>query len=260
MRNLVQVLLPAVAACGAVDGADGAVISTDRPSFSDGTGLVPAGHLQVEAGGTFTRRADGGVDSTRHAGPEVLVRHRVLEGLEARVGWGGYLTQRTEDGVGGTVDGASDLTLGVKVPLADQHGLLPTLAFGANVTLGSGDDPFTTGSHALPVGKLLWSYALPAGLGLGGNLNLGFPAQSGERYTQAAASACGIWSPRGGTTLFLEYFLIAPFADGTAVAHNLDAGVLQLLSARTQIDARVGCGLGGPADELVAGVGISILF
>jgi hypothetical protein len=236
-------------------------ISTDRPSFSDGTGLVPHGHFQLETGYTFTRRSDGGVETERHGAPEVLARYRLLDNLEARLLWGGYLFQETDTGgMDDDDDGASDLALGIKVPIADQDGLLPTLAVGMNLQLGTGADAFSTRHHALPASKLLWSYAFENGLGLGGNLVLAFPHENGDRFSQTAASIYGTWAPRDGTTLFGEYYLLEPYAKDTQEAHNADFGVVHLLSSRVQIDARVGFGLNDAADDFFTGAGISFLF
>ncbi|MFT3684751.1 MAG: transporter [Phycisphaerales bacterium] len=112
-------------------------ISTDRPSFSDGTGIQPLWHLNIESGYTYTHRDRDDVKTNRHNGPEVLARVGLIEDrLEFRVIWSGYIDAETDSGSSSsTANGLSDVTLGLKVKLFDQGELadwVPRLAIGAN--------------------------------------------------------------------------------------------------------------------------------
>jgi hypothetical protein len=248
-------------ASGSADEPDLPTISTNRPSFSDSTSLVPANHLQVETGYTFTKRRRAGTATERHAVPEVLMRFRLLDRLETQVSWGGYLSQRSEAaGAVTDTEGTSDIGVGIRVPIEEQRGWMPTIALGASVTLGTGDDDFSTGDHAVPVGKVLWSYAFDGGFGLGGNLVFGYPHDGQQRFDQVAASVYGTYTLNDRASVFGEYFVVAPYANGTGPAHTVDGGVLYLLSRTVQLDARVGLGLNDHADHVFAGVGISVLF
>lgn len=53
---------------------------------------------------------------------------------------------------------------------------------------------------------------------------------------------------------------MAPPSDDVTTAYACDAGVLHLLPARVQLDARVGFGLNGSAEDFFAGVGLSWRF
>lgn len=236
-------------------------ISTNRPSFSDSATLVPANHLQVETGYTFTGRSRNGTRTERHAVPEVLTRYRLLERLEGQLLWSGFVRQDTHAGGTSTHDsGAGDPGLGIRVPIEDQHGWMPTLALGASATLGLGDDTFGTGNHTVPTGKVLWSYAFDGGLGLGGNFVVGHLHDGQERFEQVAASVYGTLVLGDRTSVFGEYFVVTPYANGTGPAHSIDGGVLWLASRTVQLDARIGCGLNDEADDFFAGTGISFLF
>lgn len=237
------------------------VISTNRPSFSDSASLVPANHLQVETGYTFTKRNRSGASVERHAVPEVLARYRLLDRLETQVLFGGYASQDTTSGGTTTeADGDTDLGFGIRVPLEDQHGWIPTLALGAIATVGTGDDAFSTQDHTVVTGKLLWAYSFDGGLGLGGNFVLAYPFDGQDRFDQFAASVYGTVSLDDRTTVFGEYYVVTPYASGTGPAHTVDGGVLHLLSRTVQLDARVGFGLNDEADDVFTGFGISFLF
>lgn len=243
------------------DGAAPPTIGTNRPSFSDSASLVPAGHLQLETGYTFTKRHRAGTATERHAAPEVLARYRLLERLETQVLWGGYASQDTTSaGTTSEADGDTDLGFGLRVPIEDQHGWMPTVALGAIATVGTGDDAFSTGDHTVPTGKILWAYSLEGGFGLGGNFVLSHPFDGQERFDQFAASVYGTWTIDARTTLFGEYYVVTPYANGTGAAHTVDGGVLFLASRTVQLDARVGFGLDDEADDFFTGFGISFLF
>lgn len=236
-------------------------ISTNRPSFSDSASLVPADHVQVETGYTFTKRHRSGTETERHAVPELLLRYRLLDRLETQVLWGGYAFQDATSG-GSTVeaDGDTDFGFGIRVPIEAQHGWMPTLALGGIATIGTGDDAFSTGDHAVATGKLLWAYAFEGGFGLGGNCIASYPYDGRERFDQLAASVYGTWSLDDRITLYGEFYVVTPYANGSGPAHNVDGGVLFLASRTVQLDARVGFGLDDEADDFFTGVGISLLF
>lgn len=246
------------------------VISTDRPSFSDSTGIAPVGHLQLETGYTFTFRNRDGVETQRHNGPEVLARVGVIDDrFELRLITSGYTWSRTDDGSGAGFDsvaGWNDITLGVKVKLLDQEGWVPRLALGAQTTLGVGSDSVSN-QIAEPTFKLIWSYDLGQSFGegwkgftVGGNANVAWPTSSGDRFTQGQGSVYLAFPVADRLSGFAEYYLIGPNSKGTDAAHYIDFGGAYLLTDRVQLDGRFGFGLNEEADNLFVGFGISFLF
>ena len=253
--SLAGVVLAACAVPGA--SAPGAVVvSSDRPSFSDGTGLAPAGHAILETGITVGRDERPGARTDRLAVPETLLRAPLLERVEARVGYGGMLWR---DGQGASESGSADATLGIKALVQPETDDLPAIALGLTTSLGQGDEDFGAG-NADPVARLIWSRTLGAGFGLGGNFVVACPGGSSGRFTQSAVSLYGTWSPVVGATFFAEVFAVEPAAEGGDTAFACDAGLLQLLSTRVQFDARVGFGLDRDAEDHTAGVGLTFLF
>lgn len=267
-RLALPVLSVSVVACTGLNTAagrqDGELppISPNRPTFSDSPGLIPVGHVQLETGYTVAARDDG--DTTRHNGPEVVVRYRVSDTVEARLLWGGHAWGESDTGGGASrVDGGTDAGFAVLVPIAEQSDCLPALTLEAATTLGVGSESFSSG-HADPTLKLLWGYAgerLPAWLGIGGNFVVSYPTEDGDRFTQPAASLFATFGdPDSDTSYFAEWFVVGRPANGVEATQSMDFGVVHRLQPRIAIDARVGCGLDSRADDVFGGVGISFLF
>jgi len=236
-------------------------ISTDRPSFSDGTGIVPVGRLQVETGYTFTLNDDDGTEVRRHNGPDTIARVGLLDDrLEVRALWSGWNWAEVDSaGENDDSEGASDLILGAKLKLFDQADWIPRLALVAQTSIGAGSQAFSS-QEVDPVVKLAWSYALPKGFGVGGNFNVAFPSDDDGHFTQGQFSVYATWAATSKTSFFAEYYVLTPLSRDGGPAHSVDFGVLYLLTKRVQLDGRVGCGLNERADDFFAGVGISFLF
>lgn len=235
------------------------VISTDRPSFSDGVGIVPTGHFQLETGWTLTFRDDDAGETIRDNAPEVLARVAVIENrLELRFLTSGYNWVNTDGG--SDPDGWSDLAIGAKFRLSDQDGLLPNIAFSATTTIPSGSEEFSS-RHWDPILKFLWSYDLGSGFGLDGNLNWNYPsARGGDHWSQFQGSLYLTFAATSDLSFFLEYFAITEFTDDGGTAQSIDLGLGYLLNSTTSLDLRIGVGLNDTADDFFVGAGISFLF
>ncbi len=127
MKRMTSILLaPLLGACQATSGSPDAAlppISPNRPTFSDGTSLIPVGHAQIEIGYTFTQRSQGGTDSDRNNLGELTARYRVSESVEARLLWGGYSWSSVDQGGSSSSDeGGTDAAIAVLVPVAEQDG------------------------------------------------------------------------------------------------------------------------------------------
>jgi hypothetical protein len=237
----------------------GPAISTDRPSFSDSTSIVPPLRLQLEAGYTFTYRHDDARTLDRHEFPDTILRFGLLEDrLELRALWGGWSWLDSDVG-DRDVNGSNDVTMGIKLKLTDQTDGLPRVLLVAQSTIGVGDKAFST-RHADPTFKLAWSYDLGGGFGLGGNAILSLPSDDRGHFSQGQGSIYVTWSVEPETTFFVEYFMIHPVTRDGGPAHSMDAGVLHLFSRRVQGDVRVGFGLNERADDFFVGAGIAVLF
>lgn len=236
-------------------------ISTERPGFTDGSGITPPGRLVLEFGYTYTFRDRRGVEAQTHNGPEILARVGIIEDrLELRVGTSGYVWSRSNDGTGFvSIEGFSDASVGFKVKIADQNGIMPRLALEGMTTIGLGSRAISN-RDLEPTMKVIGTWDLGSGFTLNSNAVVTYATASGERFVQGAGSASLSFAVSEQMSLFVEYFVVGPRSKGTDAAHSMDMGGALLLSKRVQIDARVGFGLNQEADNLFAGAGISFLY
>jgi hypothetical protein len=236
-------------------------ISTDRPGFSDSSGIAPVGHLQLETGYTFTFRDRDGVESHTHNAPEVLVRVGIIEDrLELRAGTSGYIWSRSNSGTGfESVEGFSDGYAGFKLKVLDQDGAIPRLVVEGITTLSLGSHNISN-RDLEPTAKLIASWDLGAGFTLTSNAVLTYATTSGQRFLQGAGSASLGYAVSDNVSAFIEYFVVGPRTKGSDAAHAIDFGGAVLLNSRTQLDARLGFGINSEADNFFAGVGLSFLF
>lgn len=238
-------------------------ISPDRPGFSDGTGIAPTGHLQLETGYTFTFRNRDGVETQTHNAPELLARVGLIEDrLELRLGTSGYVWSRSNTGSAGEFEstaGFSDLYVGFKLKALDQDGFVPRLVFEGITTVGTGSRSVSN-RDLEPTIKLIGSWDLGSGFSLTSNLGMTYATSGSQRFIQGIASASLSYSISDRLSVFGEYFVVGPHTKGTDAAHSLDFGGAFLLNNRIQLDARIGVGLNNQADNFFTGAGISFLF
>lgn len=242
---------------------------TDRPDFTESTETVPAGHVQLEAGYTFTFDREG-TDRTRdHTAPELLFRIGLVENLELRIGWEGYswtesqFEAETRSGRRTTLDewtqGARDLSMGFKHKLLEQNGWIPHFGVLGAVTVPSGSAGFNSGDVE-PELILLWAYDVTDSLGVAGNIGLAVPTEDGSRFFQTFASLSVALAVSDRVGIYTEYFGFYPNAEGSDSAHSMNSGLTYLINNNFQIDLRVGAGLNEEADDFFAGVGFAWRF
>ncbi len=239
---------------------------TDRPDFTESTEAVPAGHVQLEAGYTFTFDREG-TDRTRdHTAPELLLRIGLVENMELRIGWDGYswtesrFEAETRSGLRATrevwTQGANDLSLGFKLKLAEQDGLIPHFGVLGAITVPSGGAGFSSGDVD-PELVLLWAYDVTDSLAIAGNVGLAVLTESGTRFLQTSASFSVAVAVTERLGAYAEYYGLYPNAEGSDSAHTINGGLTYLISNDFQIDVRVGAGLNEEADDFLAGVGFA---
>ena len=242
---------------------------TDRPDFTESTETVPTGHVQLEAGYTFTYDREGVDRSREHTAPEWLVRVGLVENLELRIGWDGYSWMEdqfevaTESGRRVTreewTQGANDLSLGIKYKFIEQEGWIPHFGVIVAMTVPSGSAGVSSGDVD-PEFVLLWAYDVTDALAIAGNVGLAAITEEGERFVQTSASLTAGFAVTRRLGAFVEYFGVYPNADGADCAHNLSGGLTYLLNNNFQIDWRIGVGLNEEADDFFTGVGFAWRF
>lgn len=234
-------------------------METDRPDFTEGVTPIAPGHLQLESGYTYTRDSEPGVLLEEHTVPEFLLRIGLIEDLELRLGWAGYISSEGlgEDGEKSRVEGINDFSLGFKHGMYREDGWLPNLSLIGEISLPTGSREVTS-DEVEPGVKFLWSYEFDD-FGLTGNLNFSGPIGEDGRYFETAASAAAGFDFSESYGAYLEYFGIFP-ADSVPETdeHYASAGLTWAVTHDFQLDARVGWGINDAAADFFTGVGFAI--
>jgi len=225
-------------------------IEPDRPDFTEGTGIIPAGHYQVEGGATFARVEE---NETTSLG-EVLVRIPLAEWLEARLGVGSYSWSH---GGGPDFEGYEDPEVGVKVHLADSSGGFPDVALLFLTTVPVGARDFTADAWQ-PTVKLAVGWDLTPRFSLSSNLNASYLAEGDDRFSQIAASLSAGFSMTERLGAFLEAFGFSEeTADGPGTAY-VNGGFAYAVSDDLSLDIRAGAGLNDASPDYFLGAGASV--
>lgn len=232
---------------------DGFPISTDRPSFSDGTGIIPKGQWQIETGFTFSK-----VDRSEFQSiGEGLLRLPLSNQLELRLlnfGFG------RANAAGGGASGLVDPSLGIKYRFCTGVAAKsPDLVIVAQSTLPIGGDDFRVG-RSQPSLRIAGYQQLTSLDGIGAEIGYSNLGPSGAAFTQWSFSAYWSRTLSAKTGTFAEIYNLTPITRGGPSATFVDAGISFLIDKATQIDFRVGSGLDQRRDGWFIGAGIAFRF
>ncbi len=233
---------------------------TDRPDQTESSETVPPGYVQFEFGWTHAED-DEDADVTSDSFPETLIRVGVVENLEFRFGFGGYIWEEM-DSPGGPSEsehGAGDLEIGLKWRLWDETGWRPQTALLAGTSVPTGEAPFSS-ERFDPSVRLACSHTLTETLGLGYNLAGNWTTEEdarGDRDTDASLAytiVLGIaLSEQLGT--FIEFFGEVPTDEGKP-ANSFDGGFTYLIADNLQVDVLGGVGVSEDAEDWFLGAGL----
>ncbi len=253
--SMVSTALPAAAqSLGGWSGLDDP-ISPDRPDFTEGTGVIPVGHVQIEGGTTLTRVDD--VDANSFG--ELLVRFGLGERVEARLGLGSYSRIDTD---AGNLSGLEDPALELKVRFTDEAGELapgqPAVALVLATSVPVGDEELTD-DEWVPAALLAFDWELSSRFSLGANLGASYGADGvGDRFTQAFGSLAAGFSATDRLGTFVEWFGFSEEEKDGPSTHYVNGGVSYLINNDLIVDARIGTGLNDPDPDWFAGIGASV--
>lgn len=226
-------------------------ISTDRPSFSDGTSIVPKGRWQIEAGYTNTK-FDG---SRFETFGETMFRFPVSDRFEIRLF---NLTYGRATG-GGTTEGWQDPAVGFKYKLVSGALHKAEWTLVGLTTVPAGSREFRQ-DKTQPTVKLAGYLQLDATTGVGWNLVASSLAAGDTRFGQYAVSGYVSKALNAKAAVFGELYSVMPTTKDGPDASFADAGVTYLLNKNTQVDFRVGTGFNSGRDGSWFGFGIAYRF
>jgi len=232
-------------------------IDPDRPDFTEGTGIIPLGRVQVETGYTYSRVEDEGTSALG----EILVRVPLSKRVEARIGVGSYDWIHHN---GPSSQGYEDPEIGVKVQVAGgaddkPAGLASALAhprvallFLTTIPVGGHD---LTADAWQPTAKLALGWELTKRFSLSSNLNLANLSDGGRRFSQVAASLSAGYSLTDRWDSFFEVFAFSREAVDGSFTRYADTGVAYAVNDNLKLDFRVGCGRNDAQPDYFVGTG-----
>ncbi|HEX5233692.1 MAG TPA: transporter [Silvibacterium sp.] len=225
-------------------------LSTERPTFTNSSSVVPCRSLQIESGFLIsTEHEQRGYDA-----PEGLLRFGLTKSDELRFTLPDYFQNYSSNGNFAT--GIGDLGIGVKRSLA-------ATSSGFNLA-GIFALTFPTGAQSVsshgydPTIQILPSQNLAANVSIATMLSVAWPTQGGSRNTIGQSSVVLDWQVKKPLDVFAEYSGSFP-STGTP-QHISDFGVLYRPSRRQQVDFWSGFGLSAAAIDHFVGVGYSVRF
>jgi len=242
----------------ALQGDQDDAIDPDRPDFTEGTGIVPLGRVQVEAGATYSR-AD---DTRTTAVGEILVRVPLSRRVEARIGVGSY---DWINRVGPNTTGYEDPEIGVKIQVAGGGDDNPAgnplarpevaLLFLTSVPIGA--RPLTADVWQ-PTAKLALGWELTKRFSLSSNVNLADLSDGGRRFSQVAVSLSAGYALTDRLDSFYEVFAFSRETAGGPSTRYADTGLAFTVTNNLKVDVRVGFGFNDAHPDYFVGTGASV--
>ena len=237
----------------------GEPLVTDRPSFTESSSTVGRGIAQLEAGYTYSLDDEGAGQTIHHSYPETLLRYGVAaDWLELRLGW----NYAHEESGTASRSGGEDLSLGLKIAVTPQEGILPAMVILPQMTVPTGAERFSS-DEVLP--GFAWVYAWDFGdsISTAGStrLNRSVDAGTGEPFTEWAQSWLIGFALSDRSNSYVEWFGTFPHSADTAEpAYLFNGGLTYLITDNIQWDIRGGTGLNDAAEDYFFGTGLALRF
>jgi len=232
----------------------GAII-TDRPDQTESSALVPKLFLQVETGALYETLELHNIKSKTTTFNTTLLRYGLLDNLELRVGFSNSEIKQEFNGnnLSDVVSGFSPLSIGVKIGVTGEKGLLPEIAFLSHINfpfLASQD--FKTKSTSIDF-RFSFAHTLSEKSSLGYNIGMFWDGDiTTANYIYTIAYGYSI-SEKVGT--FLEIYGDLP--EDSHFNHLWDAGFTYLINDNIQLDISGGTGITQNVQDLHLSAGIS---
>ncbi len=250
---------------------------TDRPDQTESSRVISPGYFQMETGWTYTTDDEDDVRIETHEAPGTLLRIGLIDRVELRLGWSGYISeeirdrnlQRAEDGsltrrITSDETEIGDAELGTKIFLWEEQGWIPETALLASVSLPIGSEKFSSDRFD-PSFRFNMSHTLSDRFSLGYNLGATWESEEDDEGDRDTLSSFNYTATVGiGLTdrlgMFVEFFGDVPFNAQGGPAHSIDGGFTYQLRPNLQFDVALGGGLSDDADDFFVTAGFSVRF
>ncbi|MGK7397326.1 MAG: transporter [Candidatus Cyclobacteriaceae bacterium M3_2C_046] len=233
-------------------------INTDRPGQgTDSPLLLPLGAIQLEHGVYFqSDRTVEGIKTNSWLIPTGLVRLGVLKNLELRAGYGFIHEEITGNDQDTNQSGLDALSLGAKVFITEQQGILPQLALIASFTLpGTGNESFQS-DYLAPAIRILAGHSINDWLAITTNFDFNWDQELTQAIMGYAMSFdLSLSQKMGGFAEFYGYF-----PEISPAQHLFNAGLVYLIHQNLQLDTSASFAFSEPAPDYFLSLGLSYRF
>jgi hypothetical protein len=232
-------------------GAQLSEISTDRPDQSNTPLLVPKGALQIESGFTVENEKTFLSTHRNYTYNNTLIKFGINEHFEIRL-------NTLYQGVSESSDlpivrGIGPVSIGLKIKMADEHGIWPQASIISHLTLPSGTTSFKPSYTSSDI-TLACSHGLSERWVITYN---GGVKWDGE--TPAATALYALSLAFDVTDKFSVFAECYGFVPGKSKSnHNMDAGITYKIKPLLQWDLSAGLGLSDDAPDNFLSTGLSI--
>jgi hypothetical protein len=233
----------------ALHGQNMLPIATDRPDQTECPFIVPKGYFQAE-NGFFYEKADA--NSHAMAYPTVLWKYGFSDNFELRL-----ITERvSEKVVNDTKTGLTPITVGFKVKIMEEKGILPKTSFIGHLTIPMLASKALRTDFYAPSFRFTMQHTLSDRSTLAYNLGAEWDGTSPEPtaiYT--LTTGFGLTEKLGA---YVELYGFAP--QNQSADHRFDGGLTYLVSNHVMMDVSGGIGLSQNAPSYFVSLGVSYRF
>jgi outer membrane putative beta-barrel porin/alpha-amylase len=235
-----------------------AAMDVDRSTYTESSGVVGPGVLQLEMG--TTAELDGAGDMSRRTltAPLGLLRVGIGRRFELRFSDDGYTVASTSTGgVTERVSGRTNAQLGLKYVVVDSATRGFAMAVVPMVGMPTGTAGLASGTYE-PTVKLAWANDLPQQFNVAGNVKLARLGAADGRFVQHTISVALARDFAPGWSAVGEVYGLSALERGGRAAWTVDAGVTRMLGANLRLDFECGHGISAAASDWSIGGGLAV--
>jgi Putative MetA-pathway of phenol degradation len=221
-------------------------ISTDRPDQTESPITLPKNHFQMETGFSF-EQTDKYTKTFSH--PSILFKYGLTGSFDLRL-----ITEFvTEKNSTQTVSGLTPVTVGFKVKIAEEKGILPTTSFLGHLSIPGFASKDFKATYYAPAFRFTMQHTLSEKFSLGYNFGAEWNGETAEpSFIYTLTTGYSISNKVGA---YAELYGFAPQQSRTD--HMFDCGLSYLLKQNMSADISGGFGLTENAPDYFLAIGFS---
>lgn len=227
----------------------------------DQSRLVTARGAVLEMGYSFSHRRDvWGFEYQTHTFPELLLRYRLRESVELRLGWAGTTSDIFSDPLTGFKDRdqiLADPSVGLRFALHQQNRWWPSMSLTTSTSVATNNQG-TAGSGFRPQAALSYSWMTGENCLLTGSTGAIWSTNDAGEFFDLQQSAALNYFVDDHCDIFVEWFGTFPVGvSGMSSAHSAGPGFSYALNEHLQLSLNASFGLNNAASDILAQVRIA---